>query len=107
VIRELAVFVNWRLPNDFASVFNELLAELFRQPINLALPCVTLVDVVLHVSEQVGIGTVKGIDASSSGFTIYSSEATEDDVVVHHESILTNSIPERVETAAFSRSKTG
>jgi len=101
VIRVLTVFVNWRLPNDFVSVLDELLAGLFRQLISLALRCVTLVEVVLHLSEQVGIGTVVECDVSSGDFTVYSSEATGDDVVVHHESILTNPIPGRVETAGL------
>jgi hypothetical protein len=43
-----------------------------------------LVDIVLHVREQVGIRTIEKRNASKRDFPVHGSKATEDNVVIHH-----------------------
>ena len=85
------------LINDLATVVDELLAELLRKLVSLATLRVALVDVVLHVRDQVGIRTVHDGNAASGNLTIDGSQAAEDDVVEHEQSVLSNPVPRRVE----------
>ena len=93
---DLTIFINGWVPNDFASVLYKLLAELFCNLMCLAFRCITLIDIVLHIHQQVRIGMVEESDALSDDFTVHSGEVTEDNVVVHDESILANPVPGRV-----------
>ena len=90
---ERTIFVQRGLINDLATVVDELLAELLRKLVSLATLRVALIDVVLHVRDQVGIRTVHDGNAASSDLTVDGSKAAEDDVVEHEQSILANPVP--------------
>ena len=101
------IFVQRWLADDFATVVDQLLAELLRQAVCLAALRVALVNVVLHVCEEFGIRTVHDLDATRGDLTIDSGEATKDDVVEHEKGILTDPVPGRIEVASLERIETG
>jgi len=90
----LTIFIDRWLSNNLARVVDKLLAKLFRQLVSLALRCIALVDIVLHICKQVRISTVEQSDAARGNFTINSSKATEDNVTKHDERISANALPE-------------
>ena len=76
----LTILVQRRLVDHLATVVDELLAELLREPVSLATARVALVDVVLHVGNELWVGTVHDGDATSGDLTVDRGEAAEDDV---------------------------
>ena len=97
----LTIPVKRRLPNDLATVVDQLLAELLGELVGLAAFSVALVDVVLHVREQVRVGAVQDGNATGGDLAIDSCEATKDDIVEHKESILAHPVPGGIEVTSL------
>ena len=81
---------------NFLDVLNELLSKLLGKLVSLASLGGAVVDVVLHEFEELGVGTVHKANALADDLTVDSLEATEDDVEVHVEGILTSPVPRGV-----------
>ena len=101
----LTVFVEGWFSDDLMTVVDKLLAELLRELVGLSALRIALIDVVLHVRNQVGIRTVHDRNAARGDLTIDSGEATKDDVIEHEKSVLTNPVPGRVEVAGLESVK--
>lgn len=89
------------MSNSLTTVVNQLLTESLRQLIRLAFRRVNLLDDILHVIHDRRIDPVHDCNTAIGDLAVDGGEAAEDDVVEHHESVLADPVPRRVEVASL------
>ena len=87
------VLVDRCLIENVLAVLNELQAEILGKLIRLSSFGRAVVDMILHEVKQQRVRSVHDGNASADNFTIDGSQAAENDVVIHAESVLPRPVP--------------